>query len=600
MPPVSRRFGEPQWYADDNLLALACAADGSLWSVEEPGVLQHWAVNGMLVGRFELSDLETLWVFDPEARWVASGADDLVIYDVATQAVVKSFEQPSWITAIAFHPKKKWVATGHDDGVVRLWNFETDDEPVELAHHDQAISALAYTTDGELLAAACEDRTISLWKSGEEKPQRVLKGHSDRIPALAWKPGTRLLVSAGWDTTARLWNIDTGEPILLLNSHADQVYALAFSPDGELLAVADSAATIHIWNDISTGKVLHVLPGDHDEVRALTFTRDGKHLLVGGSDRVIHVWDPRAAKLVGGQGLQADHRIATCAVGGKEILVSTATGSRLHAWDAVNGLAVPPDDRISKPIAVAASPDGHWIAISNADPDSRLHLWDNRSKKMCAPAEGPRAQMTFLTFSPDSKTLASCCRGDGTAWLWDPETGEPKLIIPEAAEGCTVEAVAFHPNGRWLACGGIDWLATGGSDGAVSLWNIDDRERLLTVEGGALNLAFDPTGERLAVAAPESILRIIDVGSEQVVREIEGPGGDFTAVIFSPDNRWLVAGCDDHTVRVWDAQTYQSVAVQEFDTPIRALCFGADGKTLYTGNGNTTCYALVLDSLLTS
>ena len=55
-----------------------------------------------------------------------------------------------------------------------------------------------------------------------------------------------------------------------------------------------------------------------------------------------------------------------------------------------------------------------------------------------------------------------------------PEDGEPLLIIPEAAEGCTVEAVAWHPNNVWLAAGGIDWLATSGSDGAVTIWNEDE------------------------------------------------------------------------------------------------------------------------------
>src|SRR5947209_7676748 len=83
--PAARRFGEAQWFADSDLLALAYAADGTLWSVEEPGVLQHWSADGRLAGRHELSDLETLWVFGPQARLLASASDDLVVWDVATQ-----------------------------------------------------------------------------------------------------------------------------------------------------------------------------------------------------------------------------------------------------------------------------------------------------------------------------------------------------------------------------------------------------------------------------------------------------------------------------------------------------------------------------------
>ena len=44
-------------------------------------------------------------------------------------------------------------------------------------------------------------------------------------------------------------------------------------------------------------------------------------------------------------------------------------------------------------------------------------------------------------------------------WLWDAATGKPDLLIPDVVAGCALHAVAFHPGGRLLAIGGIDWLA---------------------------------------------------------------------------------------------------------------------------------------------
>ena len=206
--------------------------------------------------------------------------------------------------------------------------------------------------------------------------------------------------------------------------------------------------------------------------------------------------------------------------------------------------------------------------------------------------------MTYAAFSRDSKRLATCCRTDGTAWLWNPVDGEPTLIIPEAAEGCTVEAVAFHPNNVWLACGGIDYLATSGADGAVTIWNVDDRQKVCTLIGGAVSLAFDPTGKVLAVAAPDAVINVWDVATQQVVQEIAGPEAGVAAVTFSPDGRLLAAGCDDHTLRLWDAASGQSLCVRELGTPVRTVRFSPDGLTLYTGNGNTTCYALTVAELL--
>jgi WD40 repeat protein len=595
-PTYLRQYGEPRWFADNDLLALACATDGSFWSVQEPGVLQHWDAQGRLLKRTELTDLDSLWVFDRDANLLAAGADELVIYDAARHKKVQTIELPSWVTAIAFHPSQQRIATGHDDGVVRIWNLDNPADFVELAQHKLPISAIAFTDDGEMLAAASEDRTISVWNSDRSKLVRTLTGHTDRIPALAWKPGSRLLVSAGWDTTARLWNVDTGEPTILLNAHAGQVQLLAFSRDGKLLAVADSAAKIHVWRDLERGERLHVLTGDRDEIKAMAVTQDGSWLLVGGSDRVIHVWDAQSGELLGGQGRQRDHNIAINHRRG--LLISTASATVLRCWDMRNNLPSPPDGRIQKPIAVSVSPDGHWLAVTNFQPESRLHIWDFQNQRWRMDVDGPRAPMTQLAFSPDSNTLASCCRYDGTAWLWNPLDGEPTLIIPQAADGCTVESIAFHPRHSWLACGGIDHMATGGSSGAVVIWNYAERKPVVTLSGGAMSLAFNCGGDKLAVATPESTLRVFDSESGDLMFEIDGAGAALNAVTFSPDSRWLVAGGDDRAVRIWDADSGQIAAVCELESPVQSIRFSADGKTLFTGNGNSTCTSLAFTSLL--
>jgi hypothetical protein len=65
LPPSARPqahvFGEPQLHTDGDLLALTFGPDGSLWSVEEPGVLRHWhGTSGQQLEWQPLSDLETL------------------------------------------------------------------------------------------------------------------------------------------------------------------------------------------------------------------------------------------------------------------------------------------------------------------------------------------------------------------------------------------------------------------------------------------------------------------------------------------------------------------------------------------------------------
>src|SRR5438477_8744307 len=77
---VRRRFGESRFHTDGEVAGLAFAPDDTLWSVEETGVLRQWAADGQPMARHFLSDLETLWGFSPDARWLASASDTLLLW----------------------------------------------------------------------------------------------------------------------------------------------------------------------------------------------------------------------------------------------------------------------------------------------------------------------------------------------------------------------------------------------------------------------------------------------------------------------------------------------------------------------------------------
>src|SRR5437868_4194892 len=90
-------FGDSHLHTDGDLLALAFAPDGTLWSVEESGVARHWnAHTGKQLGWHYLSDLETLWCFSQDGRLLASASDELSVWDVADGRLLTAVGQPSW------------------------------------------------------------------------------------------------------------------------------------------------------------------------------------------------------------------------------------------------------------------------------------------------------------------------------------------------------------------------------------------------------------------------------------------------------------------------------------------------------------------------
>ena len=606
---IRRVLGDPRFHTDSEIAALAYASDGLLWSIEEAGWLRCWTADGRQLRQTLLSDLETLWLFSPDATVLASASDDVSLWDSRDGSQIATIQQLSWVTAVAFSPDKTILVTGHDDGRVRLWNAETQELIAELRDHESPISALAFSADGKRLATAGEDRAIHLIDMASRTKVKSLTGHTDRVPALAWHPNGKLLASAGWDTTARLWDIDRGEPIMLLNAHSDQVLTLAFSRDGALLACADSDNVIHVWDDPVSGKTLSVLQGHTDEIRALAFSPDGQRLASAGNDQAVHIWDPRTGRLLAGQNAQSRHAISVA----DKRLASNCGGTALELYNLETGRAIPPSGAVVPmitarqpepdnlatrksgtivPGGVALSPDAHTLVAGGVD--SYLHIWDLTKNESPRQVRGSWGPVGAIAFSSDNKFFASACADDGTCWVWSMETQDVFLLMPEAADGCSVEAVAFHPNNRWLACGGIDWLSTRGSDGAICLWDVIDRQRLFIFEGGVSSLAFHPNGRWLAGASlTDEQVTLWDVtDSEAEIVRLSGHQERVRAVAFSPNGRWLASAGDDRTLRIWNGETFEEIGVWQFDAPVKALAFSPDGSTLFAANANTTCSEL--------
>ena len=183
-------------------------------------------------------------------------------------------------------------------------------------------------------------------------------------------------------------------------------------------------------------------------------------------------------------------------------------------------------------------------------------------------------------------------------WLWTIPDAEP-LLLPDVVAGCSVEALAFHPQGRFLAVGGINWLAPRGAEGRIVLWDVPARRAAALLPGGTNSLAFHPSGRYLAAATLTQSILVWDVESQQQAGEWTGHLDAVTCLAYSPDGRWLASGGDDRTLRLWDADSGCPLGLVELDTQIKALAFAPDGRSLFTGNGTTSCYQIDVRQILT-
>jgi WD40 repeat protein len=187
--------------------------------------------------------------------------------------------------------------------------------------------------------------------------------------------------------------------------------------------------------------------------------------------------------------------------------------------------------------AVALSGDGHWLAVGGSlgpvehdrPPEQmerhKIRLYDLASGKLVALLVGHKNVVRDLSFSPDSSKLISAGY-DKRAIIWDVET----------------HAVMQR-------------------------------------------LSFLPETAKLTSADYGKVAKLADLESSTVIQRLEGEHTDrVSAAAFSHDGQHAVTASWDGTVRLWQVDSGQTLAVLEHDRAVRALAVSPVDSTIAVGS----------------
>jgi WD40 repeat protein/serine/threonine protein kinase len=450
------------------------------------------------------TDGVTAVVFSHNNRWLASAGKDRTVrlWDLASDKEPRILEGHSgWVYSVAFSPDDRSLASSSFDNTVRIWDTTSGQEQLKLLGHSGQIRCVVFSPDGKRLASAGFDQTVRIWDAAKGNQLfPPLRGHVGNVNSVVFHPDGRRLASAGEDRSVKVWD---DQQFRTAQQHTvGPVTALVFSPDCQHLVSGGGDNLVRVW-DLATWRQLAPFQGHKGKVYALALTSDGKRLASGGGDKMVRVWDTattqqlwllkgHSARVAGVAFSPDDTRLASAGFdgmvkvwnwdneGGKELLNIKAHAGRVTAvvfspdgkklassgddkmvrlWDAESGKPLGTlDGHRGWVYCVAFSPNGRWLA--SASEDGTIKLWNMANGKESLTLEGHDGRVNGVVFSRDSQRLASAGFFEKAVKIWDLTRGQELLSLKHNG---FVSAVAFSPDGCWLA--------SSGAGPAVRLWN---------------------------------------------------------------------------------------------------------------------------------
>jgi WD40 repeat protein len=447
-------------------------------------------------------------------------------------------------TDVALSPNGKTLATGSDSGTITLWNTATGRAFTTLQGHSESVWGLAFSPDGKLLAYAGR-KSFKLWDLAT-RTAREMSGNTARINLVAFSPNGKLLATCS-DYVARLWDVESRREVAALQGHTGQVWAAAFSPDGKHLATGSLDQTARLW-DTSVRRQPDILRKPRERSNCVAFSPDGK-LLATNAGSTVTVRDTARAEEVGtrlhhgtpvrGVAFFPDGRtLASAGADGKVQLWSVSSRQELAAFQAKKG-----------PIAsLALSPDGRFLAVAGGG----VSVWDTVSHREMATLPSLKVAVDVsVGFSPDGRTLAAA--GEGSLRLWGmAERQVVGTLVDEPWPAVLdIQALAYSPDGRFLA--------TGGAEPSVRLWDTRTKRLVALLQGHKFavhSLAFSPDGKTLAVGDSSGGLKLWNVTTREETVTLKGHTASVWAIAFSPDGNILASASSEGAMRLWRAATF--------------------------------------------
>jgi WD40 repeat protein len=442
--------------------------------------------------------------------------------------------------------------------------------------HGVPVNLLRMDRDGRRLFTVSDDGVLRSWSLADghlENEARLDLGQTH----LLGLPNAKSLLAVTKENGVILWDVERWRLQSRLGQIAPETGKLSLSDDGRYLSLIAPDNGVQLW-DVGTATLLARTNLAEPNLSLAPTLGPQAETVIRGRLHGVWLWRPLKAELAPLLGVEEGPVYAAC------------DWSRWRAYVSVENVHGNANGMVSLDLqtrqvlvrkldampwhTIKASRDGKSLLVSRWVEGANVLDADTLNQRF--PSFG-RAPVLANVSADHHAHVAFRALHDGSGRLYNLSDGQP-LMEPIQHEG-TIVTHELSSDGRLLA--------TGSQDGTARVWNLGMRSLDPTKLNAGFwinRIALSPDHQRLAMGVDRQA-RIYALNTWQaLVPPVVAEDGVFD-VAFSPDGEFLAAACFDHTLRMVNSKTGQTVwSNRDHRRRLWMAVFSRDGR--YVGSGS--------------
>ncbi len=495
---------------------------------------------------------------------------------------------------------KRFAACSDQSNILRIWDSESAELRHEFEPHSEGIAGIDWSEDGRLLVSASRDRTVALWNTDTWK--LVRRSNSEGAPewnCVRWGPDESLITAGGADDTVRFLDpktlaeigrfravFDTGPGRLAWN-HEDRLAICGTPAEGNKSILLRQLSRPSVESKVTSGAV----------ICDLAWQPDGTMLVVSSWDQRVRIYDGKQSFSLGGHGgrvwsvaWRPDGRQFATGAEDRELLIWNFQGRQTEVVQELPGHPYP-IDRLSW------GSEGDLLLAG--DRNGGISMWHPQRIRTFRLIYRRPMGIQAIRWGPDGQRIACACRGNALV-LVDSTNGAVTQPEYDTWPG-EMEPPPGAVGRIWGPIGVFDWSRDGkhlayrrGKD-YFAIIDLDTGKRSNPVrlpDGRLMNMAWDPSGDRLLVATSLPHQLLWDRETGEYIREIKsGELGGRPTMSWSPDGRYVLLSGQNRRQLVFSTQSWELIHKYEESGSLLITdghAWSPDGNRFATSGGDGT------------